>query len=510
MAQGNGSRGGGLALFLALLALAAVAVNFYADMRQDEGSAAILAQLQSATISPDIIKQTEQSVYYVEATSGMMATAFVVDRERGLLATNAHVAMNFQGPGSVKVISVDGTDLPVEAAFIHSGWEAFPKDVKSYEPALTFPVKVQDKTVHFPYPIRLPAAYDVGLLQVSMENAQQLAPDLPIASREDLLKLGGGDAIASIGYPGQLSATEGLDKIALTPKTTVGRIMAASSFMGAKLDDDSNRVIAQLILHPLHTQPGTSGSPMINDKGEVIAVNQGAFQRTAGSGEEAHIEEVGERVGHRADILLDLLNGDDIERIDNEYRPLWTQQLNKFERVPEAVVRLLGPFMSQPRDFAKATATTRDMQFVPNQPDPVYSMIQNNHALTTKIKIDPTRTNLIFATDFRGSIGFCNPAFQIRLSNGQIANGQPFQTKQIRIFRLEIPANYTTDTEIPAIFYEAAGCNSAGETMHVHVYSWAKDDILVADSGGWARNALASVRSFLKKSVDSALDYLEG
>lgn len=493
-------RGGKATTLVSLLALGLVAGNYYGDIRRDQrlqNSETTLEVVRSAFISPATLQKTEKSVYLALLQGRPFGTAFVVDRERGLLATNSHIATWAEKFGPLSVIGMDGEALEVTGVRMHDGYKAFPQHVSVYEPTKTTPGVAGGRAIKVPALFDMVDGYDVALLQVSREDAAKLAPDLPLASREELYALRTGDGIASVGYPLDLSSTAVIEMQSLTPKATVGRISALSSFVGVRSDNGTNDTISQLIIHPLHTQPGTSGSPMINDKGHVIAINSGASARAARDGS---IIEAGDRHGQRADMVLDLLEDMDNEAVSDLYRPIWDKQLAQFDRMPDVFAEVMTAIMAPKRDLAKATKTVRDLTFTPGLADPVYQASQTAHSLRTTIELDPAKMHLVFATDYRSSVGGCNPKFRIAKTDGSFLSAEGIGTNEFTIFQAQISAGSLPVGPMSIEFLEPAGCNSSGQTMHLHVYSWEAGDIAVAQN----RQGPMGVMSALWQQVATA------
>lgn len=473
---------GRLTTLVAMLALGLVGGNYYGDIKRDQrlqGTETTLQVVRSAFISPETIQQTEQSVYLALMNGEPFATAFVVDRARGMLATNSHVATWAGKAGKLSVVDIDGVELDVVAVRMHDGYQSFPRHVAAYQPIKTTPGSTGGRAIEIPGLFGMVGGYDVALLQVSMSDAEALAPDLPLASREDLYALRSGDAIASVGYPLDLTSTSAIEAQSLTPKATIGRISAMSSFVGIRTGDDSNDAISQLIVHPLHTQPGTSGSPMINDKGEVIAVNSGASARAARDGS---VIEAGDRHGQRADMVADLLKGKDVETVANFYTPIWDKQLGQFSRMPDVFANIMTALMKPQRDVASASSSVRDLSFVPGLADPVYQQTSSAHVLKTTVTLDPNKAHLLFATDYRSGVGICNPIFRIAKGEGVYVTADSINTDEFAIYQLQITANSLPAGPLAIEFYEPTNCNSSGKTMHLHTYSWVPGDVSVASN----------------------------
>ncbi|MBY0422932.1 MAG: hypothetical protein K2Q06_11560, partial [Parvularculaceae bacterium] len=83
----------------------------------------------AAIIAPDTLSRASASVYLVLVNGTPRGTAFVVDRDKGLLATAAHTAESLPlgRPGDSVVIlnRATRTPIPVVGRKIHGGYGAF-------------------------------------------------------------------------------------------------------------------------------------------------------------------------------------------------------------------------------------------------------------------------------------------------------------------------------------------------------------------------------------------------
>lgn len=209
-----------------------------------------------------------------------LCTAFAVRPD--LLATNAHcvVAMERrQGLGAVYLALPNGArgeGVPILQMWRHPG----------YLPDAEHP------------------SADVGILQIQGTVPVQVA----LASMEQVQQMRMGDDIFVYGFPGDLANVT--SPVATITNGVIGRMVAwdgsGADFQGA-----------QLIQHSAFTSPGTSGSPIFNQEGVVVAVNAGTF-RTAqqqqvvgplGPHAQTVVTESGYKYGVRIDLLTSLLAG---------------------------------------------------------------------------------------------------------------------------------------------------------------------------------------------------------
>jgi len=107
---------------------------------------------------------------------------------------------------------------------------------------------------------------DVGLFQLEEDDAPST---VTLAGKPELKKLGSGDALFLIGFPGR-TMDEG-SPVAVFMYSHVGRV---TDSLGQKADGYED---AWLIQHEGQTTPGTSGSPIFNTEGKVVAINAGGL-----------------------------------------------------------------------------------------------------------------------------------------------------------------------------------------------------------------------------------------
>jgi V8-like Glu-specific endopeptidase len=170
------------------------------------------------------------------------------------LATNAHVAMLMESLSSAQklvVIAPDQAQIPIEvvATTIHPAYLAFSETIDAEETKSGAQIKSS-------------GGYDVAQLTVAIDV--KLAPALPIASSETLKRLRAGDAIAYAGYPAVYANNVNVQQL------HTGFVSGTTDFMGV-----ANNRNDQLIYHTATAVRGTSGSPVFNAQGEVVAVHSG-------------------------------------------------------------------------------------------------------------------------------------------------------------------------------------------------------------------------------------------
>jgi hypothetical protein len=199
-------------------------------------------------------KQIKPSVYQVTKQSGggkpqHQGTAWVYDGKR--LATNAHVASLFDDPklpGRIVLIPADPAleAVPVVGIDVHPAYLAYRKAVS-----------VSSKADNLP-PLAAIGSYDVAFLNVP--EGSVLGPPLELV--DPAAPLSAGQAVAYLGYP------ERCARHAEQLHIKTGVISGTSDFLGTAAGQE-------LVYHTAPGAGGASGSPMFNNKGEVVAIFSG-------------------------------------------------------------------------------------------------------------------------------------------------------------------------------------------------------------------------------------------
>jgi len=255
----------------------------------------------------DVIQKASPSVYLVlvrdaDGEDYPQATAWVVDKAKGILATNGHVAELFPPPGSGSKLMVRSNGKPaktyvVKSAETHPGYEQFQQLWAQYNPAERInPVSAAAINPAGP-------ACDVALLH--LESKEGLADALEVASQEVLDSVGPAYPVGYVGYPMEGLALGGVNTKSPTPTRHMAYISSVTDFFGDSNVDSSQRLLVQ---HALPATGGASGSPIINRDGHVVAVlNAG---NVIGLAPRARIgSPVNIAFAQRADLVRELLEG---------------------------------------------------------------------------------------------------------------------------------------------------------------------------------------------------------
>ncbi|REJ68729.1 MAG: hypothetical protein DWQ31_07095 [Planctomycetota bacterium] len=300
------------------------------------------------------LKRATPSVYLVLSQNGRdvspMATAWVVDRERGLLATNGHVAEGFRGAGTMVVRSTSDppVTLEVESAETHPGYSQFLRLWYEYDPTTRLGNVAAERVAS------AGPACDVALLKVA--DPDRLAPALPLADADELGRLEPAYPVGYVGFPMEGIVLGGVNAQAPAPTRHMAYVTALTTYFGEERAPLDRRLLVQ---HAMPSAGGASGSPIINRDGKVVAVHN--------AGNVIGVTKQGRRIksganiqyGQRADLVRELLQGTaDANQFDR--RTQWERDIARFYRRRTDLEREIRPV----RDhiFAQIAATWESMQ----------------------------------------------------------------------------------------------------------------------------------------------------
>lgn len=378
----------------------------------------------SAVIAPETLSEADKSVYMLATDRSFIGTAFVIDRDRGVLATAAHVANALpleDDDHKIRAINqFTGKQLKVKIAKSHAGYGAFTRVAERYQP-----VDPESPIVN-PRAIALSDyANDAAILIVDPIDADTgeniLGPNLPIAPEDSLYQMKAGDAIAVIGFPSDMLTSGIADKSAAS---RIERGVIAAMVSPIDLADQSADVRGRnLIVHRMATAPGTSGGPMINGKGEVVGINTHGLSSPFSNGD---------KMGQRAEVLYDLLAALREEfQIDQVYAPDWRRRLSRWKRARDVI-----PFMHYyaarlDKDGKLAELQVADVDF--EAPPPFRSQIVD-------LKFDVARDSYtVYAADLAAPAS-AQPAQTTQAAAVQA--GSKLAAQATPLFRLAQPGEY--------------------------------------------------------------------
>ena len=208
------------------------------------------------------------------------------------LISNAHVAALFTNATpnqTVVVIAPDGQQTPIKVvdAILHPAYLAFRQTMSTTERSTNASIKSL-------------GSFDVAMLMV--ESTAHLAPPLKVASAEALQHLPAGLPLAYVGYPAAYANTQSAEQF------RIGYVSGSSDFLGV-----AGAKSGELIYHTAPAVGGASGSPIVNDQGEVIAVFSGGEVQKLGG--DKVVSGSGTFYAQSASLIADVTNGWSAEKM---------------------------------------------------------------------------------------------------------------------------------------------------------------------------------------------------
>ena len=281
---------------------------------------------QVDTISADVLNRVSQSVYMVikaDRLGGEQAQGTAWVTERGMLATNAHVADAFNQLKPGESLWVRSSVAPhqshrVRSVDLHPGFKRFIKMWSDY-----LPVQRQSGQLEL---MRTATPADVALLKV--ERPEALRPKLALATRAELEGLRPGIRVAFAGYPSEMLLPGALKRP--SPVIQQDEIIRLTNFFMV-----NQKAGNRLIHHGLPITGGASGSPIIDSSGKVIGLISSGNFVFAGGRRTVNAADV--NFGQRLDFLHSMLE-DPLHQQVGQYEEEWKAQLVQFESAPKVSV----------------------------------------------------------------------------------------------------------------------------------------------------------------------------
>lgn len=215
------------------------------------------------------------------------------------IATNCHVSGRLQAlreEGARIVARTPGNpprDVELLDIVEHPGWKRFE--------ALMSTVVEGGASGY----ITMLGSFDVAVIK----TAGTVGEPLELASTSEIESLRGGQLIGYVGFPMEnMAGFQGNQP----PTSAIGSVTAVHDFLG----QTAAARFAALVQHDLPTAGGSSGSPLLNSAGHVIAVNNAGHYISLGGTRLPNVL----RIGQRIDLLREVLDGTATARLDEYER----------------------------------------------------------------------------------------------------------------------------------------------------------------------------------------------
>ena len=119
-----------------------------------------------------------------------------------------------------------------------------------------------------------------------------------------------GDEIATLGFPGELEVASSRFSITATPTFKTGTVSALRAYDPSRtFGNPLGRIGNRIVQHDFNVSPGTSGSPIFNRRGEVVAINNAGSTQEASLGFAIRADELREMIQAVAvEFGLELIN----------------------------------------------------------------------------------------------------------------------------------------------------------------------------------------------------------
>lgn len=333
-------------------------------------------QALKAAIPPATVNDAMDSVYLVLREGRPHGTAFVIDRERGILATAAHVITDLDFYDEEKTAEIvnrhTGKKISVAGAKVHAGYGAFKDLVEFYQPILP-----ESKPFNLrPAPL-VDLPHDAALMLVDPIDPDTgeniLGPDMPVAPDERLLALAPGDAIALLGFPADVINPGAVD-FGAAPRSDRGIVSAMLAPIDL-VEESGDARFDSLIIHRMTGAPGMSGGPILDRDGYIVGIHTHGVTTPSSNGDS---------VAQRADVIRDMLTPlREEDQVANILIPEWRRRLQRWPRAQDVLPALLRLAYDDPnpqfpemtigeivaRDEKKEFRTIIDRRFGERMPD---------------------------------------------------------------------------------------------------------------------------------------------
>jgi V8-like Glu-specific endopeptidase len=260
---------------LVLVVLASASGIVLLAMRAPEDPTALRKELEKLAMNDPKRKELEKKLAGLAGQDGNVGRKIYEDNRNALFMLVAHHGKSYEKGGFCTAFAIKPRVLASNAHCVKAAedfedkgadiWVHLNESNKgSGDPKM---YKVARHEGHPKYKHHgMSITPDVGLFVLEDDDAKVM---VNIADKTALKKLGTGDSLYVIGFPGR--TMDEASPVAVFMFSHVGRITDALGQRAESFDD------GWLIQHEGQTTPGMSGSPIFNSEGKVVAINAGGL-----------------------------------------------------------------------------------------------------------------------------------------------------------------------------------------------------------------------------------------
>lgn len=260
---------------LVVVVLASVGGIVLLAMRTPEDPTALRKELEKLAMNDPKRKELEKKLAGLAGQDGNVGRKIYEENRNALFMLVAHHGKNYEKGGFCTAFAIRPRVLASNAHCVKAAedfedkgadiWVHLNESNKGSGDPKMF--KVARHEGHPKYKHHgMSITPDVGLFVLEDDDAKVM---VKLGDKNDLKKLGTGDSLYVIGFPGR--TMDEASPVAVFMFSHVGRITDALGQRAESFED------GWLVQHEGQTTPGTSGSPIFNSEGKVVAINAGGL-----------------------------------------------------------------------------------------------------------------------------------------------------------------------------------------------------------------------------------------
>ena len=229
----------------------------------------------------EITEEIRPSTYWLGVTTRnssddiiFIGTGFAVTTDA--IATNYHVSSAADRIAATFTSEVRAAYVAIRSDGVPSDSDMFYLNTDENRNVLGLWHPEYDGTVGSP---------DVMVVLLHEDELKRFPSYVNLIRMRDAKELDVGDQIATLGFPDDLEFSTSRSAIRAIPTLKTGTISALRPYKtSSRSANPMGRVSNRVVQHDFNTSPGTSGSPIFNQRGEVVAINNAVSQTEASLG----------------------------------------------------------------------------------------------------------------------------------------------------------------------------------------------------------------------------------